>query len=228
MKELINEVGNLYDRLIVISRAPNRGKHVAWNCMCSCGRSSVVRGDRLRGKYSKSCGCLQKETATSHGLSAHPLYVVWFSMKSRVLNPKDSSFHNYGGRGISICKEWLKFPPFYAWAKDKWKSGQDIDRENNDAGYEPDNCRFVTRSLNNVNCRKLERNTSGYTGVHFRKSDGVYQSYLDYLPLGGHVYLGYFSTPEDAVTARNNFIIKNNLPHKIQEKNDTGSNAVAG
>jgi len=31
------------------------------------------------------------------------------------------------------------------------------------------------------------------------------------------LHLGYFLTPEAAVTARNNFIIENNLPHKIQE-----------
>jgi len=150
-------------------------------------------------------------------INAHPLYHVWENMKARVLNPKHKSFFNYGGRGISICNEWMEFKPFYDWAKDKWARGLDLDRKDNDGNYEPGNCRFVTRSISTINQRIKQRNQSGYTGVSFIKERGLYKAYLSYKCMGGRFMLGCYTTPEAAVAARNSFIIKNNLPHKIQE-----------
>ncbi len=80
------------------------------------------------------------------------LYVL-LAMKSRCYNPKHNSYPRYGGRGISICKEWLDNPEsFYNWAKEHGhKPGLQLDRINNDLGYYPDNCRFVTPSQNQHN-----------------------------------------------------------------------------
>jgi len=216
-----DEVGSKYGRLTVLSRAGSVRGHAAWLCQCICGEQSIVTGVHLRNNNTKSCGCLSREQpptrATSHGLKTHPLYCVWVHMKDRLFNPHSKDFHNYGGRGISVCEGWLKFLPFYTWAKDKWRPGLELDREDNDGNYEPDNCRFVSPSINSINKRKLRRNTSGYVGVSYNKTKNTYQSYLGCKNLGGNHYLGSFPTAEEACLARNAFILKHNLPHKIQE-----------
>lgn len=116
-----------------------------------------------------------------------------------------------------MCEEWREFLPFYNWAKTRWRPGLQLDRKDNNGNYSPDNCRFTSSSVNNINQRKPRNNTSGYVGVSWIKSIGMYHSCLGFKPLGGNIYLGAFHTKEAAVTARNNFIIKHKLPHKIQE-----------
>jgi len=65
-------------------------------------------------------------------------------MKNRVLNQKNDAYKYYGGRGITICNEWLEFIPFRDWALSHgYKEGLFIDRENPNGNYEPSNCRFI-------------------------------------------------------------------------------------
>lgn len=208
-------IGEKFNRLTVISRAPNQGRSVIWNCLCECGVGLAVLSSNLITNHTKSCGCLQKENRYKHGMCGTALYCTWLCVLSRCNNPNNVEYENYGGRGISVCKEWLTASVFLSWAKGKWRKGLQIDRRNNDGDYEPSNCRFVTPSINSINQRKKRNNTSGYTGVSYYKSYGKYRSYITCQ----HVvnWLGYFDKPEQAVAARNDFIIKNNLPHKIQE-----------
>jgi len=110
------------------------------------------------GKKDKSCGCARSVSTTTHGLSLvngkhHPLFVVWGLMKQRCYNPKGSHYYRYGGRGISVCGEWLNnFTSFYHWAiENGWKKELTIDRKDNDGNYEPGNCRFITNQLNTQN-----------------------------------------------------------------------------
>lgn len=90
-----------------------------------------------------------------HGLSKHPLYTVWNGMKSRCYSITHKGYKNYGGRGITICDEWvMNFNSFYEWAiKNGWQKGLQVDRINNDLGYTPFNCRIVTKTENNNNRR---------------------------------------------------------------------------
>ena len=57
----MSEHGVKDSRITVINRASNQGKHIAWNCLCDCGASVIIRGDQLRSGIAKSCGCLFKE-----------------------------------------------------------------------------------------------------------------------------------------------------------------------
>ena len=59
----MSEHGVKDSRITVVNRAPNQGKHVAWNCLCDCGATVVIRGDQLRSGIAKSCGCLFKEVS---------------------------------------------------------------------------------------------------------------------------------------------------------------------
>jgi len=89
----------------------------------------------------------------SHGLSKTRLYNVWCAMKERCNNPHNKSYQRYGARGITITPEWQNsFETFYAWAVENgYTDGLTIDRIDNNRGYSPDNCRWVTAAQQNRN-----------------------------------------------------------------------------
>jgi hypothetical protein len=128
--------------------------------------------------------------------------------------------NDYFDRGIQVCAEWAGNPKaFVDWGENhRYEKGLQIDRINNDLGYSPDNCRFVTPLENSHNQRLLRQtNTSGYSGVSFLQARRKFQSRVY---SGKLTHLGLFKTPWEACEARNKFIIENNLPHKIQERRD--------
>lgn len=142
-------------------------------------------------------------------------YQLFNWMKQRCYNKNNISYKDYGGRGITICDEWLKNPQlFYDWTIDRYKEGLEIDRKDNDKGYSPDNCHFITRKENGWNKRLIiKSNTSGYKNVHFRKSRSAWESYIEID--GKVIYFGTSSTPEIAAIKRDKFIIENNLSHPL-------------
>ncbi len=95
----------------------------------------------------KKCMVIKREKVKK---KFNGLNIIWKGMKQRCLDPKSKYFKYYGGRGITVCKEWQdNFISFYNWAvKAGHKKGLEIDRRNNDGNYCPENCRFVTRIEN--------------------------------------------------------------------------------
>lgn len=95
----------------------------------------------------------------THGINAdYPnLYGTWCSMKARCENTNRPKYVDYGKRGITLCKEWHNAGVFAQWALSHgYKQGLQIDRINNDKGYFPDNCRFVTPKENSRNRRNTK------------------------------------------------------------------------
>ena len=87
------------------------------------------------------------------GMSSHPLRGVYNNMMRRCYDPC-REFEYYGGRGIGVCAEWMEDrDSFYLWALPLWSPGLQIDRIDNDRGYSPGNCRFVTPLVNSHNKR---------------------------------------------------------------------------
>lgn len=152
--------GCKFARLSVISLNENRSSSgsARWDCICDCGNSVVADGLALRSGAKKSCGCLHLEQAQNvnfkHGLYKHRLYQCWSAMIGRCFNEDDANYENYGGRGITVCKEWLDVKNFVDsdFAK-SFQEGLTIDRINNNGNYEPINCRWVTKAENNRNKR---------------------------------------------------------------------------
>ena len=79
----------------------------------------------------------------THGMTGTPTYNSWFGMIQRCTNPKQPTFKDYGGRGVTICHRWLRFENFLADMGIR-PEGKTLDRKNNAGGYEPSNCRWAT------------------------------------------------------------------------------------
>ncbi len=128
-------------------------------CRCDCGNNTEVLKRNVKNNKTKSCGCLAESTKIKpiHGYFGTPIYKVWDSMIYRCYNIHCASYHNYGGRGISVCNIWRHSPKaFIDWAlSNGFSDGLQLDRIDNNAGYSPDNCRFVTPK---ENCRNKRNN----------------------------------------------------------------------
>lgn len=115
-------------------------------CQCKCGKISVVRTSNLVSGQTQcnSCKC------ADHGHSKTTLYIIWSGMLHRCYSENDKRYDRYGARGITVCEEWLRaFGEFEAWAMSSgYANGLQIDRRNNDVGYCPGNCRWVTPTVN--------------------------------------------------------------------------------
>ena len=117
---------------------------------------------------------------TIDGESGSKLYSVYANIKYRCYNQNAHCYHNYGGRGIKLCDEWIGrngFNNFKNWAlQNGYYEGLTIDRINVNGDYSPDNCRWVTLSENvshaNKDNRVQHRKSNG--GTYYVKShDGV-------------------------------------------------------
>lgn len=98
-----------------------------------------------------------------HGLKGDPIYNVWKTMRQRCFNPNCYDYDYYGGRGISICKDWNDASVFYNWAiENGYKKGLTLDRVDNNLGYSAKNCRWVDMVKQNNNRR--DNNLITYKG----------------------------------------------------------------
>lgn len=154
MSKFIDLTGQKFERLTVIKWIrKNKQSRYKWLCRCDCGQEVVVLGYNLRNGHTKSCGCLNKEKITKHGLSGIPMYHVWEQIIQRCTNPNCKEYKNYGGRGITVCERWLKFENFNKDMGKSWKSGLTIERTKNEEGYYKENCEWVTSKINSRNKR---------------------------------------------------------------------------
>lgn len=205
MPKKIEMTGKRLGRLIVIEEAKrDRWGKVLWTCICDCGNIKVFNGCSLRQGDVKSCGCLHNDLLADisriHGMHGSPEYISWANMIQRCTNKNNPKFPYYGGRGISVCKEWRNsFATFYQDMGPKPK-GLTIERKNNELGYFKKNCIWANRTIQARNRQLFKNNKVKLKGIHWDKRD---KKYIVQIGANGKQYnLGYFNTIQQAVIAR--------------------------
>ena len=170
MPQVKDLTGKRFGMLVVEGfdhREPQRRKYF-WRCVCDCGRETVASGCNLTSGNTRSCGCLgdknrQKlmkaftDRYAKHGLSASRINRIYRHMKERCYEKAGKDYELYGGRGITVCDDWLGehgFENFYAWSMvHGYAESLSIDRVDTDKGYSPDNCRWVNATVQANNRR---------------------------------------------------------------------------
>lgn len=155
---------------------------VGW-FFCECCEKYVERP--LSYKKNKSCGCMhyifikESKNGFKHGGFGTKLYNKWLLMKKRCSYKDLENKSNYFDRGIIVCDKWLNkkegFINFRDWALSHgYKEGLTIDRIDNDKGYCPENCRWITLPENSRNKRTTKLSIEKVKSIIEKYNTGKY------------------------------------------------------
>lgn len=179
-----NLIGRKFGKLTVVARSENtKSGKSQWICDCDCGNRKnkpVSSYDLTSGKV-QSCGCMylesNKDRAKTHGKTGTRLYRIWSAMRQRCNDPKHETFERYGGKGITVCKDWEDFQAFHDWAiSNGYAENLTIDRKDNSKGYSPENCRWSTmkqQQNNRSNNIRLTINGTEKTITEWSEVSGI-------------------------------------------------------
>jgi hypothetical protein len=166
--------GQRFNRFTVVREVTNGVNPRRFLCRCDCDEERIVLLKDLKNGHTRSCGCLKSEKAAKrqyrHGLRGHSSYNTWKSMLARCRRDP-----RYRDRGITVCDRWRDIRNFVADMGEK-PNRYELDRIDNDGGYEPSNCRWATSSENGRNTRVnhlLTFNNKTKTAVEWSEYTGI-------------------------------------------------------
>lgn len=197
----IDLTGQRFGRWTVLEFVPNEKNVSYWKCRCDCGNISDVEVSTLKRGISKSCGCLRSELESErmkiknpaqikHGGKGTRLYRIWKGMRQRCYNPNSNHYPSYGGRGITICKEWVNdFSALKEWALSSGYSDElSIDRIDNNKGYSPENCQWTGVK---TQCRNRRSNVNiEYNGQQITLTEASEKTGINKYTLNGRYHRG--------------------------------------
>jgi hypothetical protein len=160
-----------------------------WTCICNKCGSEFVAKVRVFSSSQKTCGCLRKSQylTPKHGYArkksiSSSEYSAWNSMKRRCYNINNEDYHNYGGRGIVVCDEWINsFKNFLADIGEKPSNFHSLDRVDVNGNYSKANCRWATKleqSNNRRNSFFVTYNEIKMTIAEVAKKENINRSTL--------------------------------------------------
>ena len=207
--ELVEDLGLIF----ATENSKSKKRYGMFKCSCE----KVVKMPVASAKKSKMCKyCKAKLSPTKHGMTDTRIHVSWKNMKARCYNKNKAQYQDYGGRGITVCKEWKSdFMSFCIWATSNgYTDDLTLDRIDNNKGYSPKNCRWVTMEVQSRNRRVLcSTNTSGYKGITKTTESS---SWTAQISIGNEkVHIGCYHTKKEAAKAYDEYIKTNKLEHSI-------------
>lgn len=172
--------GQRFERLTVLGFIGVKWRNAVWLCRCDCGKIKSVKSSELLKCGTKSCGCFKDENTSkrfrTHGKTESAAYRAWCNMKTRCENSSRSTYHRYGGRGITICERWLNsFANFYADMGDP-PARHSLDRKDNNGSYCQENCKWSTnkqQTNNTSRCRFVTIDGAKMTAMQASEQYGV-------------------------------------------------------
>lgn len=149
--QINKHLGKVINGCTIGEETYRQGRQVKLNITCFCGNTFNRWKNIVLNNNALNCGCIFKAKLQYN--YNKPLHNTWRGLNKRCTQPSMASYKYYGGKGITVCKEWSNsFEGFESWAlANGYKQGLQIDRIDNEGNYEPTNCRFVTPKENSRN-----------------------------------------------------------------------------
>lgn len=172
--EDINSKKPIDSRLTALSLFKKENGLTYAHCICKCGNEKDIITTQIVAGHTKSCGCYNieriKQTCQKFFPANSKIHHCWMGMIDRCYNEKNSRFHCYGGKGVTVCDEWKNnYQVFLDWAiANGWEKGLQIDKDIKGNGmlYSPETCCFVTPKVNankRTTCRYYQYKGATYS-----------------------------------------------------------------
>lgn len=164
MKRLDIKAGQRFNKLVILEELPLGERGRLLKCKCDCGTIKNIYLSVLVRSLTKSCGCHRLAMRTKHGMHESREYSTWENMIQRCTNPNARKYFLYGGRGVTICDEWItSFKSFYRDMGNR-PDNTSLDRIDSEKGYYKENCKWSNPREQLVNVRFFHQKIR-YNGI---------------------------------------------------------------